>query len=283
MLNLYDYIADNTYFKKFAVNDLMYVEYKCLIEEAEFWSHHNYFVYIMGGKMKWQTAKNDYIAGKGESIYIRKGAYVAEKYHDEDFCGLIFFVPDEFIKSIVSKSFSVASKSVDWDKEMDSIIPIHIDETLAAFFNSIMSYFPKDITPPRELLNIKFEELILTILTSSTNRSLASYLRSTTETSKVSIPSIMESNFMRNLSLEEYARLCARSLSAFKTDFQNIYKTSPGKWLINKRLEYAKFLVETTDKSVHDIVCHSGFKNISHFVRIFKETYGQPPMKYRFA
>jgi AraC-like DNA-binding protein len=282
MLNLYDFIADSHQFKKFSVNELMYVEYKCLIKEAEFWSHQNYFVYILGGKMKWQTSKNDYIAGKGESIYIRKGAYVAEKYHDEDFCGLIFFVPDEFIKSIISKSH-VPMNGVAWNAEMDSIIPIQMDETLAAYFNSIMSYFPKDNTPPKELLTLKFEELILTILTSSTNLPLASYLRATTETSKVSIPSIMESNFMHNLSLEEYARLCARSLSAFKTDFQSIYKTSPGKWLINKRLEHAKFLVETTDKSVQDIAGDSGFKNISHFVRIFKETYGQPPMKYRFA
>lgn len=280
MLNLYDYIADSQAFKKFAVNDLMYVEYKCLIEEAEFWSHQNYFVYITGGKMKWQTCKNDYIAGKGESLYIRKGAYVAEKYHDEDFCGLIFFVPDEFVKSVVSKS-NVFMQGAECDAEMDSIVPIHIDETLAAYFNSIMSYFPKDTSPPKELLKLKFEELILTILTSSSNRPLASYLKATTETSKVSIPSIMEANFMRSLSLEEYARLCARSLSAFKTDFQNIYKTSPGKWLINKKLEYAKFLVETTDKSVQDIVSDSGFKNTSHFVRIFKETYGQPPMKYR--
>jgi AraC-like DNA-binding protein len=45
----------------------------------------------------------------------------------------------------------------------------------------------------------------------------------------------MEENFSFNLKLEEFARLSMRSLSAFKRDFQQVYQTSPGKWLLGKR------------------------------------------------
>jgi AraC-like DNA-binding protein len=85
------------------------------------------------------------------------------------------------------------------------------------------------------------------------------------------------------MSLEEYARLCGRSLSTFKNDFSDLFKTSPGKWLIEKRLEYGKFLLETTDKSISEIAFESGFKNQSHFTRSFKESYDNSPLKFRTA
>ncbi len=86
---------------------------------------------------------------------------------------------------------------------------------------------------------------------------------------------------MFSMSLEEYARLCGRSLSVFKVEFQNIFKTSPGKWLIQKRLEYASLLIETTQESINDIAFKSGFKNTTHFVKVFKDTYGASPLQYR--
>jgi transcriptional regulator GlxA family with amidase domain len=48
-----------------------------------------------------------------------------------------------------------------------------------------------------------------------------------------------------------------------------------------KRLEHARLLIETTEASVSEVAANAGFKNTSHFVRIFKDTYGKPPLQYR--
>lgn len=285
MLNLYDYITKNRLFKKLEVNDLLFVEYKCMIEELRtgYWTHHNYFAYVLGGKKKWQTNDKEFIVADGEAIFIRKGSYVAHKYINEDFCALLIFVSDDFIKSVLTKfPLPVPARQLAVN-EIDPILPVTMDNTLTMYFNSLLSYFPKSETPPKELLKIKFEELILTLLTSPSNQDIASYFRVVSENSRVSIPAIMEANFMRTLSLQEFARLCARSLSVFKSEFQDIYQTSPGKWLIKRRLEYARYLVETTDKSVLDIAFEAGFKNTSHFIRVFKEAFGQSPLKYRIV
>ena len=90
----------------------------------------------------------------------------------------------------------------------------------------------------------------------------------------------MEANFFSNLSLDEFARLCTRSLSAFKQEFNDIFQTTPGKWLQRKRLEYSRYLLETTDRSIDEICEMSGFENRSHFNRSFKNTYGLTPGKY---
>lgn len=145
----------------------------------------------------------------------------------------------------------------------------------------MLSYFPRNVSPSKELLLIKFEELILNILASPQNRELCVHFHAIRDEGKVSVRDMMEKNFMFNMSIEEYARLCARSLSTFKADFHDIYKTSPGKWLTTRRLEYAKLLIETTSESINEIALKSGFKNTSHFVRIFKEQYGKPPLQYR--
>lgn len=84
----------------------------------------------------------------------------------------------------------------------------------------------------------------------------------------------MEDNYCFNLSLEEYAKLCNRSLSAFKRDFQKHFNTSPGKWLMEKRLSHAMHLLNNLNRNVSEAAFESGFRNASHFSHVFKERYG---------
>ena len=63
---------------------------------------------------------------------------------------------------------------------------------------------------------------------------------------------IMEDNYMFNLSLEAYARMCGRSLSAFKRDFQQLYQAAPGRWLREQRLRRA---LQRVDRTVLVIDC----------------------------
>ena len=286
MLNIYDYTSNSKYFKTFKVNDLLIVEYKCTIsaDAIAFWTHNNYFVYILTGETKYSTGNKDHIARAGEAVFMRKGAYVAQRNRKGDYCALIIFISDDFIKKVSEKylltQHTVSNNKTSSEKEY-SFFPLTVDESLSTYFHSMLSYFRREVAPPNELLKVKVEELLLNIFTSAHNQSLAACLRDIRECGKVSLRDVMETSFMYPMSLEEYARLCARSLSTFKSDFYEIYKTSPGKWLIKARVQYAKTLIETTDDSVNDIAFKSGFKNTAHFVKVFKEAYSMPPHQYR--
>ncbi|WP_158635200.1 helix-turn-helix domain-containing protein [Formosa maritima] len=87
----------------------------------------------------------------------------------------------------------------------------------------------------------------------------------------------MENNFMYNLKLNEFAQIANRSLSKFKVDFFEHYKTTLEKWVLNKRLAYAKQLLATTSKNISEIAYESGFEIISHFSRVFKTKYKASP------
>jgi AraC family transcriptional regulator, exoenzyme S synthesis regulatory protein ExsA len=287
MVNIYDYISNTKYFKTFKVNDLLIVEYKCMIssEKVPFWTHSNYFSYILSGETKYTTNSAEYIVQPGNALFLKKGTYVAQRHGFDDYCALLVFVSDDFIKKVAEKHLTSSAKSNAkvLNEKTDGIFQLALDDSLSAYFQSLLTYFKRETAPPDDLLKVKAEELLLNILTGPGNPSLAACLQSIRDCGKVSLRDVMETSFMYPMSLEQYAKLCARSLSTFKTDFYSTYKMTPGKWLIKARLGYAKMLLQTTDDSINDVAFKSGFKNTAHFVTSFKEAYGMPPLQYRLS
>lgn len=155
------------------------------------------------------------------------------------------------------------------------------DHYLDGYFQSMLSYFRKKEKPLDEILKLKLKELLINVLCSNENPLLAAYLKSVASAGEASLPYIMENNYCYNLSLEEFAKLTHRSLSTFKRDFQNHFNTSPGKWLLNKRLERSAKLLSNLDAHITEVAFDCGFEDVSHFSRAFKQRFGCPPSEFR--
>lgn len=284
MINLYDYITDSRMFKKFQLDDLLFVEYHCFIEDLKsgFWTPCNYLIYILTGKKRWRSLDREYFGKPGDALFLKKGAYVVEQFLDEEFCSLIIFLPDDFIRTVM-QNHSLRNPGKTIDVKEEPVFWVNVNPILKSYFHSILSYFPQQQPPPDPLLKVKFEEFVINILSNTQNPPLASYFEQICSNSKISIREIMEANFAFNMNLEEFAKLSGRSLSTFHRDFKKEFETPPGKWLTRRRLEHAKLLLETTDKSVNEIAFDSGFENPSHFIRAFKDKYDNTPLKFRQA
>ena len=284
MVNVQDFIGNSNMFKKFEVDDLLFAEIICPVEEDEseekLWWHDNFFSYAIAGEMELKTLSGDYKVKAGECGFVKKGSIIAARHIiQEDFCELRVFVPDDFIKSVFQK-YRIPLFASDSYEKTDTIIPLTTDDVLDAYFHSLLTYFRQPTPPSENLLKLKFEELLVNILSNNAHRTLKCFLSELCRSSKPSVKEIMEANFFSNLSLDEFARLCARSLSAFKQEFRHIFQTTPGKWLQEKRLEYSRYLLETTMFSIDEICEMSGFENRSHFNRVFKGKYGLPAGKF---
>src|SRR5688500_16865203 len=243
MFNLLELVSGNSIFKQFKVNDLLFLEYKCVEDQSavKVWSEYNYFLYVVRGRKMWQSSRAKYCVREGEAIFVKKGANIIHQFVEEGFCSLIIFVPDDFISNVIKESCASIPKSK--VQNTDTVICLYLDEVLPAYFHSVLSYFAKEQPPPGNLLEIKFKELILDLLVSPRNELVCSYFKSLCDKSKTSIREIMESNFIYNLKLEEFAYLSGRSITSFKKDFINTIKCTPGKWLLKRRLEHAKYLL----------------------------------------
>jgi AraC-like DNA-binding protein len=163
----------------------------------------------------------------------------------------------------------------------DNVLPIQTTAVMTAFYQSVLTYFSPGIQPTESLLELKVRELLLNIIITKNNPELIAYFYKLAFTYEDDLQQIMEANCLYNLHLHEYARLCHRSLSSFKRDFFAAYNTVPGRWLLEKRLDAAARLLLRSQKAVLDVALESGFKNMAHFDRVFKQHFGVSPLQYR--
>lgn len=282
MLALYEEVAGNpAYFKQFNYGEMLIAKYDCPLEEkyVDIWSKHNYIVYVIEGRKIWHTAHGSFDLTKDSCVLVRKGACIVEQFFNPNFCLVIFFLPDEFICDVLKTKKTPLFKP---GQKFDPIIPIQTDGSVNAFFQSMMAHFMANKTPDPSLLEIKFRELVLTIADNAKNAELLSYFSSLLhEPQTVTLQRVMEENYCYNLKLEEFARLSNRSLSAFKRDFQKLFDTTPGKWLLEKRLDQAMHLLINLNKTVTDAAFETGFENPSHFSRAFRQRFGYSPAQIK--
>lgn len=278
MISLYDDIKKNpVYYRQLTCGDSLISKYDCPLETkfADIWSHYNYIIYVIEGRKVWHTAHGSYDLTTDKCVLVRKGAAVVEQFFDTRFCVLVFFLPDEFICDVLRSGKTPHYKP---GKKFNSIIPIENDASVKAFFQSMMHHFSGDKKPDQSLLELKFRELILILAENPSNSELLSYFSSLlNEPHTVSLQRIMEDNFCYNLKPEEFARLSNRSLSAFKRDFEKIFGTSPGKWLMEKRLHHSMHLLTNHKKSVSEVAFQAGFESPSQFSRAFRNYFGYTP------
>jgi AraC-like DNA-binding protein len=282
MYNLYAKIANNPgNFRQLSAGESLITIFNCPLENkfVDTWSHHNYIVYVIEGRKIWHTPNGSYDLQPPKCVFIRKGACIVEQFFDAKFCLIMFFIPDEFIVDVLR---SKANPIRNTQQSHSPVISISHTPSTEAFFHSMMPYFDAGREPDRSLLQLKFRELILSIADNPENTELLSYFSSLLqEPQTVALQRIMDENFCFNLKLEDYARLSCRSVSAFKRDFGKIYNTSPGKWLLAKRLDHASHLIKNLGKTVTDAAFESGFESTSHFSRSFRDRFGTSPTGIR--
>lgn len=278
MFNFYSTIINHPQkYRQLRCRENLITLYNCPLEKnfEDAWSHHNYIVYVIEGRKIWHTAHGSYDLRKGSCVFVRKGGCIVEQFFDAPFCLVLFFVPDEFIYDVLkTKTFPILTPG----RKYEPIIPVSNDAGVQSFFQSMVPYFESAREPDPSLLELKFKELVLTIADNPHNSELLSYFCSLLqEPQTLALQRVMEDNFCYNLKLEEFARLSNRSLSAFKRDFQKQFNSTPGKWLMEKRLNHAMHLLSNAGKSVAEASFESGFENPAHFSRVFRNQFGVSP------
>ncbi len=127
------------------------------------------------------------------------------------------------------------------------------------------------------LLNIKVKELVFLLL--KIMPELKPVLFDFSEPGKIDLEAFMKENFRFNVPLERFAYLTGRSLSTFKRDFEKVFSGQPGKWLQERRLQEAHYLIKEKGIAPKEVYVDVGFEDLSHFSYAFKKMYGVAPSK----
>ena len=146
---------------------------------------------------------------------------------------------------------------------------------LNGYFLSILPYTEQENAVSKKLTAIKVNEAIQLLL--ELHPDLQSFLFDFSDPHKQNLEEFMLKNYHYNAPIEYFARLSGRSLTGFKREFAQIFKTSPATWLKHKRLSEAFYLIKKKSQKPQDIYLDLGFENLSHFYTSFKQKYGMTP------
>ncbi len=146
---------------------------------------------------------------------------------------------------------------------------------IRSLFESVVPYFDAGVKPSEDVLRLKMIEGAYVLL--NTDPNLYASLFDFVDSWKIDIIDYLNENYMYDLSMEEIASYTGRSLATFKRDFAKVSDLTPQKWIIRRRLEAAHELIRSGRKRVTEVCFDVGFKNLSHFSKVYKQTYGSAP------
>jgi AraC-like DNA-binding protein len=283
MINLYESLKSHPGFsKQLNCKDLLFTHYECpQIERKErFYIQCNLIIYVISGRRIFHKNIKTWDLKEGVCVFIKKGTHISEKKEGDGWCVMAFFMPDNFLKQLINENSKNLPLTNLPEAGVDHILPLDINDLSRSFFSSMLPYFTQTPPPPENLLELKFKELILSLL-SNKNKRFLSYLNNLRLDKYPSMEDIMQNNYTFNLTLAEYANLACKSVATFKREFKRIFKDTPAKWVQKKRLNLATELLENTTLKIEEITYDCGFENQTHFSRIFKEKMGISPSKFR--
>jgi AraC-like DNA-binding protein len=239
------------------------------ISPEQFISEHT-ILYVIKGIVSLYDGNKNYTLRSGDCFLGRKNRlarYKKEKENDELEKVFVFF-DEKFLKMFQEKHKSNVTKFY----YADTFIKIKTNELIHNFIRSLLPYYNGGGKIDTNFSELKREELLIILL--QTQPELAGIFFDYGIPEKINLEEFMNRNYKFNVSLQRFAYLTGRSLSAFKRDFKTIFKETPSRWLIQRRLQEAYFLIEKKQKRPSEIHLDLGFEDLSHFSFAFKKLFG---------
>lgn len=268
-------------FESLKIQDMTFVAYRNEVYPSKydvFFEEHAVIVVLEGDK-KFTSPTQEVHVAKGDILFVQRGFYLMSESINESYKSLVFFFDEKLLKEFVSLHPELFVKEEATTVLENPILLLQSDENFEKFIQSVFPYFRSRAELKNHFLRLKFQELLLHLLELDVSKQLSSILYSLYKGEKVDLSFLMNSYYLKPLTLNELARLSGRSLSVFKRDFQDEFKTSPALWLKNKRLDYADFLLRNSTRNVAEIATEIGYESVSHFIKTYKEKFGVTPKR----
>ena len=260
--------------KNSAINStILYSCYTTVERSTEQFVQDHCMCYIESGSLEFRLTDQKIFYQEGEAFFIRRNVLAKATKHpaaNGEFKSIAIYFSQEILKEI---SLQKAIQNETDTQQITPVFTLTVDRLLGNYFESLPAYEQEDATS--SLIRLKLEEGILLLL--NRQPALKSILFDFNIPGKIDLELFMNKNFRFNVAINRFASLTGRSLATFKRDFEKIYNISPRKWLQNRRLEEAKYLIKEKGMKPSDVYLEVGFEDLSHFSFAFKKTFGTAP------
>ena len=264
------------------VYDYMDTFFCCKVEKdkwcEEMVSEHM-LVYLCSGELDLIAPDQKYHLKKGDSFFIKRNHLMKKikqpSKNGEPFKGLFLQLKMPFLKRMLHEHNITVPLVSNPITAKSTYVMLKKHPFLNGLFSSLEQYFDAQQYPSKELMETKLQEAVFTLL--QLRPDLGQVLFDFSEPWKINLEDFMNKNYKCDLTVKEFAHYTGRSLSTFKKDFAEVFHNTPSRWIVKRRLEEAKCLMEKLGKKPADVYLEVGFKNLSHFSTAFKREFGISP------
>lgn len=95
------------------------------------------------------------------------------------------------------------------------------------------------------------------------------------------IVNYLDAKSQDDIDMEQVAAMAGLSYHRFRHRFKELSGVSPQQYVIRRRIDFAKELLETTSFSTTSIAQASGFRSVPQFITCFSKQEGITPVRYR--
>ena len=239
----------------------------------------NTFSFLQEGTKEVFFDNSSYSISNAQFLLMKSGhCLMTEKLSSiqKNYRSVLFFFSNEAVLSFIRKFEINQSKN----KDFYSTYSFDYDEFITRFVNSILDISKLSKSSQRNILEVKFDEIMLYLIEFNGVDFLYSLI-SNSDNQNQKFIQLIETNKLSKLTIKELSFLSNMSISTFKREFEKHFNSSPIKWFQDKRLEHAAFLLKTNSKRPSDIFEEIGYENLSNFIHAFKVKFGVTPKQHQ--
>lgn len=258
---------------KYITPDIKLSQFEGKLFKTEVVFEHHILVWFISGETKIIQADATYTFRAGDIFLIPRNLLATVINYPKD--GQPHKAVAMHITKERLKDFYTKHKATGHLQPLQKVYLFRKHPLLESCFASLIPYFDLTENLPPDLASMKIEEAIRILR--STNKEVDGLLANFEEPGKIDLTDFMERHYMFNMTMEKFSYLTGRSIATFRRDFKRAFSVTPQKWLTERRLNLAHYLIAEKQLKPVDAYLEAGFENLSHFSYAFKNHFGYPP------
>ena len=250
-------------------------KYSDQVVEGESFIADHIFSYIISGNQDMYIGNKLFTFKDGDFRLFRKNHLVkyAKKPTKQGYRTITVTIDQNTLREIKKETeYKTRNRIPD-----EPVFLLKPNDYLHSYIESLSPYLKNDRAFNNRIIQLKVKELVLILV--ETMPELGSVLFDFSEPGKLDLEAFMQEHYRYNVALKQFAYLTGRSLSTFKRDFEKVFHATPNKWLVQRRLQEAQFLIRDKNKRPADIYLDLGFEDLSHFSFAYKKAFGNAPTR----
>ena len=242
------------------------------------------FIFVIEGSGSVMSSTEMVKLNSQEAVLLKCGNYLGKIHvteQDSNYHTMVIHLLPEVLKQIYKNEIPSFLKIEENEKATTELPLIKGNTLLIKYIDSILFYFENPSLATEDLLVLKIKELFMLLMHTKNAPDVKRILSQLFSPQTYSIREVVDAHLYDDISVTDLALLSNHSLSSFKRKFKEIYKESTASYLKKKKLEKAADLLLGSSKNISKIAYDSGFNDLAHFSRSFKNKYGISPTEYR--